>query len=267
MLGSVSDAEDLLQDVWLRWQRSDRAAVREPEAYLATTTTRLAINALTSARARHEGYVGTWLPEPVDTSADPQLGAERAAAVDLAMLLLMEQLTPTERAAYVLREAFDYPYAVIAEIVEASAATCRQLVSRARKRLHSKRSEPVQETAEHRRLLESFLAAARGGDLSALESLFHQDVVSYSDSGGHRLRGVSTIPVTGAAKTARFFRAFAPRFWPEIAVEIVEANGDPAALLRRDGRPLALLAMGVGPGGIELLLWQFDPAKLRQFAD
>jgi DNA-directed RNA polymerase specialized sigma24 family protein len=118
MLGSVTEAEDLVQEVWLRWQLCDRSVVASPTAFLATTTTRLAINTLQLARVRRETYVGPWLPEPVDTSADPYLGAERGEALEFAALLLMDKLTPSERAAYVLREAFDYSYGHIAEIVQ-----------------------------------------------------------------------------------------------------------------------------------------------------
>ncbi|MFD0539026.1 sigma factor-like helix-turn-helix DNA-binding protein [Actinomadura luteofluorescens] len=121
MLGSATEAEDLVQDVWLRWQTYDRAAVADPAAFLATTITRLAINVLQSARVRRESYVGPWLPEPVDTGADPYLGAERGEALNLAVLMLLERLSPTERAAYVLREAFDYPYPQIAEILQAGS--------------------------------------------------------------------------------------------------------------------------------------------------
>ena len=123
MLSSATEAEDLVQEVWLRWQKCDRSAVDNPAAFLATTTTRLAINALQSARVRRETYIGPWLPEPVDTSADPYLGAERGEALEFAALLLMEKLTPNERAAYVLREAFDYPYAQIAGILHLSEKT------------------------------------------------------------------------------------------------------------------------------------------------
>ncbi|MEV4808785.1 sigma-70 family RNA polymerase sigma factor [Micromonospora avicenniae] len=133
MLGSASEADDLLQDVWLGWQATDWSVVNDPGAFLATTTTRLAINELQSVRARRETYVGPWLPEPVDTSADPFLGAERGEALELAVLMLMEELTPPERAAYVLREAFDYPYAQIADILQSTEPAVRQMVSRARK--------------------------------------------------------------------------------------------------------------------------------------
>src|SRR5438034_5680420 len=135
MLGSATEAEDLVQDVWLRWHTSDRSSVINPAAYLATTITRLAINASQSARARRETYIGPWLPEPVDTSADPHLGAERGEALEFATLMLMEKLTANERAAYVLREAFDYPYAKIGDVLQSTEPAVRQLVSRARKRV------------------------------------------------------------------------------------------------------------------------------------
>src|SRR4051795_5368463 len=160
MLGTVADAEDIVQDTWERWQGADRASVREPAAFLATTTTRLAINQAQSARVRRETYVGPWLPEPVDTSAAPLLGAERGEALEFAVLVLLEKLTPTERAAYVLREAFDYPYAQIAEIIQTTEVTARQYVSRARKHLAAERKAPV-DPDEQRRLLAAFVRAAQ----------------------------------------------------------------------------------------------------------
>jgi RNA polymerase sigma factor (sigma-70 family) len=171
MLGSASEAEDIVQDVWLRWQTADRSVVLDPPAFLATTATRLAINLAESARSRHERYVGPWLSEPVDTSTDPQLGAERGQALEFAVLLLLEKLSPTERAAYVLREAFDYPYRQIADILQLEEANTRQLVARARQHITDGRRTPVS-SAEQRRLLEAFIAAAERGDLSTLEALF-----------------------------------------------------------------------------------------------
>src|SRR5262249_11767151 len=135
MLGSAAEAEDVVQDVWMRWQSTNRNVVENPPAFLATTTTRLCINVAQSAHSRRESYIGTWLPEPVDTSADPGIGAERGEALKLAVLLLLEKLTPTERAAYVLREAFDYSYDQIASILQMEEANVRQLVSRARKHI------------------------------------------------------------------------------------------------------------------------------------
>jgi len=135
MLGSAAEAEDIVQDAWLRWQGTDRTAVVDPPAFLATTTTRLAITFAQSARSRRETYIGPWLPEPVDTSGDPRLGAERAEALEFAVLLLLEKLSPTERAAYILREAFDYSYDQIAHTIRSTEANARQLVSRARKHI------------------------------------------------------------------------------------------------------------------------------------
>ena len=132
MLGSAAEAEDIVQDVWLRWQTADRSLVRDAAAFLATTTTRLAINVMQSARSRRETYVGPWLPEPVDTSADPRLGAERGQALAFGILVLLEKLTPTERAAFILREAFDYPYRDIANVLRLEEANARQVVTRAR---------------------------------------------------------------------------------------------------------------------------------------
>ncbi|MFD4605869.1 RNA polymerase sigma-70 factor [Streptomyces sp. NPDC058464] len=262
VIGSAAEAEDIVQEAWVRWQNTDRAGVREPAAFLATVTARLAINFTQSARVRRESYVGPWLPEPVDTSGDPQLGAERAEALDMAVLFLLEKLNPVERAAYVLREAFDYTYRRIADIVETSEANARQLVSRARKRLTAERREPVG-SAEHRRFLEVFLAAAQHGDLPVLEEVLTEDVVSYADGGG--IRGASKIPVVGRPHVSRYLAAFAPRFWPQSQVRWVEANGRPAVLVSASGNPLALLTADVSERGIERLMWVMNPAKLAPY--
>lgn len=265
MLGSVNDAEDVVQDAWLRWQSyEDRDAVRNPEAFLATTTARIAINLAQSARARHETYVGPWLPEPVDTSQDPALGAERAEALEFAVLLILEKLSPTERAAYVLREAFDYPYPQIAEIIQVKEPTARQLVSRARKRLEAERRKPVA-GHEQQRLLEAFVAAARTGDLSTLERLFAADVVSYSDGGG-AVRA-SRIPVFGRERVAKYIHAFADRFWQGIRVSQVQANGQAAVVLSHgeDEIPIAILTVSASPEGINQVLWMMNPEKLAGF--
>jgi RNA polymerase sigma-70 factor (ECF subfamily) len=182
MLGSAAEAEDMMQDAWMRWQSTDRKGIHDAPAYLATITTRLAVNVRKSARSRREGYFETWLPEPVDTSADPGLGAQRGEALELAVLLLLERLAPTERAAYILREAFDYPYDEIGEILKVSEANARQLVTRARKHIAEGRRRRVDEVAQ-RRLLNAFIAASQKGELALLESLFASDVVSYSDGG------------------------------------------------------------------------------------
>jgi RNA polymerase sigma-70 factor (ECF subfamily) len=262
VLGSAVEAEDIVQEAWLRWQNTDRSGIHEPAAFLATVTARLAINFAQSARVRRESYTGPWLPEPVDTSVDPQLGAERAEALDLAVLFLLEKLNPVERAAYVLREAFDYPYKRIAEILETSVANTRQLVTRARKRLAAERREPVSRTA-HRRLMEVVLAAAQTGDLAVLEDVLTEDVVSYSDGGG--MRGASKIPVFGMPHVSRYLAAFAPRFWPPSDVRWVEANGRPAVLVSEEGNAKALLCVDVSARGIERIMWVMNPAKLAPY--
>ncbi|MEU3297562.1 RNA polymerase sigma-70 factor [Streptomyces longwoodensis] len=262
VLGSAAEAEDVVQEAWLRWQNTDRAVVHEPAAFLTTVVTRLAINVAQSARMRRESYVGPWLPEPVDTSQDPHLGAERAEAVEMAVLLLLEKLNPVERAAYVLREAFDYPYARIADILETSEANARQLVSRGRRHLGAERKESVTPAA-HRRLLEVFLSAARTGDMAVLEDVLTADVVSYTDGGG--IRGASRIPVVGRTHVSRYLAAFAPRFWPQSTTRLVEANGLPAVLVEADGKQVALLCLDIGPQGIQRLMWVMNPAKLTPY--
>jgi RNA polymerase sigma-70 factor (TIGR02957 family) len=259
MLASATEAEDLLQEVWLRWQATDRAAVVNPAAFLATTTTRLAINTLQSARARRETYIGPWLPEPVDTSADPYLGAERGEALQFAAMLLMEKLTPTERAAYVLREAFDYPYAQIADMLRSNEPAVRQLVSRARKHVAGERRAPVSAAAQ-RELLTTFVAAARSGDLAALERLLTADVTSLSDgNGAHQ---VSRHPVVGAVRVARFLTTISSWFWDGIDVQWVTTNGQTSAVLRRDGALLAVLTVSASAEGIDQVLWMMNAAKL-----
>lgn len=262
VLGSAVEAEDIIQDVWLRWQKTDRSDILEPSAFLTTITTRLAINFSQSARVRRESYVGPWLPEPVNTAADPQVGAERAEALEMAVLLLLEKLNPVERAAYVLREAFEYPYRRIAEVLETTEANTRQLVSRARKHLSAQRKERVN-PADHRRLLEVFLDAARNGNLAELEQILATDVVSYSDGGG--VRGASKIPVVGRTHVSRYLVAFAPRFWPQAQLRWTEANGRPAVLIASAGSAVALLSLDVSTEGIDRIMWIMNPAKLAPY--
>ncbi|MEU9833538.1 RNA polymerase sigma-70 factor [Streptosporangium sp. NPDC048047] len=259
MLGSAAEAEDLVQDVWLRWQGCDRAAVDNPAAFLATVTTRLAINESQSARARRETYVGPWLPEPVDTGADPYLGAERGEALEFAVLVLLERLSPTERAAYVLREAFDYPYRQIAEIVGASEPAVRQLVSRARRHVLEGRRAPVARD-EQRRLLTAFVTAARSGDLDALEEILAADAISYSDGGG-AVRA-SRFPVVGATRVAKYVRAFASHFWDGVDVRYASTNGQTSALLSRDGEVFTVLTVDASAEGIDRVLWMMNPSKI-----
>ena len=184
MLGSAAEAEDIVQDVWVRWQTADRNVVRNAAAFLVTTATRLAINVKQSARSRRETTGVSWLPEPVDTGADPPLKSERGQALASGMLLLLERLTPTERAAYILREAFDYPYREISNVLRLTEANARQVVTRARQHLANGRRIAASSPTEHRRLLYAFIAAAQTGDVDGLEGLLAWDVVSTSDGVG-----------------------------------------------------------------------------------
>ncbi|GAB1339596.1 RNA polymerase sigma-70 factor [Streptomyces sp. E-15] len=261
VLGSVTEAEDVVQDVWERWQGADRDAVRDPGAFLATVTTRLAVNVARSARVRREAYVGPWLPEPVDTSVDPQVGAERGEALELAVLLVLQRLNPVERAAYVLREAFDYAYGEIAGMLRLSPANTRQIVSRARKRVTAERRAPV-DAAQHRRLLDAFVAAARDGDVAALESVLSADVVAYADGGG--MRGVARLEVVGAERVARI-SAFARTFLPGAVYGVAEVNGRPGLRLVQEGVTVALVDVSVGPDGVDGLYWVLAPDKLRAY--
>lgn len=259
MLGSATEAEDLVQEVWLRWQTYDRASVVNPAAFLATTTTRLAINTLQSARVRRETYIGPWLPEPVDTSADPYLGAERGEALELAALLLMEKLTPNERAAYVLREAFDYKYDQIADVLQASEPAVRQFVSRARKHMASERRTPVTAAAQ-KQLLTTFIEAARSGEMAELEKLFAAQVTNLSDGNG-RVR-ISRQPVVGAARVAKYLQAIA-WFWDGVEVEWLSTNGQTSALLQADGVMYGLLTISASNEGIDQVIWIFNPEKIK----
>ncbi|MFC8682582.1 RNA polymerase sigma-70 factor [Microbacterium ureisolvens] len=263
MLGTVADAEDIVQETWIRWQNADRTDIREPAAFLATVATRLSINATQSAHARRETYIGPWLPEPVNTDADPSLGAERGEALQFAILLMLEKLTPTERAAYILREALDYPYERIADVVGATVASARQLVSRARKHLASARRAEVA-AAEQRRLLEAFLVAAQKGDVSSLERLFAEDVVSYTDGNGVKL--AARIPVAGRSRVAKFVAAFSGHFWTGKTIDWVEVNGQPAATLSEGGTVTTIVTVTAAEDGIRQLLWVMSPDKLGHVA-
>jgi len=262
MLGSAAEAEDVVQDVWMRWQSTNRNTVENPPAYLATTTTRLCLNLAQSAHTRRETYVGTWLPEPVDTSVDPGIGAERGEALRLAVLLLLEKLSPTERAAYVLREAFDYPYSEIANILQLQEGNVRQLVSRARKHIADGRRASVS-LNEQRRFLEAFVSAAQKGDMAGLEHLFAEDVVSYSDGGG--LVRAAGIPVTGRKRVATFIAAVSTWCWKGVTIDWVEANGQATVLIVRDGVPIGL-TIDAAAEGIKEIMWFLRPSKLAAVA-
>ena len=235
------------------------STVEKPSAFLVTTTTRLCINATQSAHSRHEIYVGVWLPEPVDTSGDPLIGAEHDEALRLAVLLLFEKLSPSERAAFVLREAFEYSYGQISEILQMDEANVRQLVSRAHKHVTDLRHASV-DLSEQRRLLEAFIAAARRGDMIGLEGLLAADVVSYSDGGG-LVRAAGT-PVSGRKRVATFVASVSTWLWKGVTVSWVETNGQAAVLLSRNGVPVTLGAIDASAEGIHEIMWFLRPSKI-----
>ena len=263
MLGSVAEAEDIVQEAWLRWQQTDRSNVRNPAGFLTTVTARLALNSAASARVRREQYVGSWLPEPVDTSADPSLGAEKAEALEGAVLMLLEKLTPEQRAAYVLREAFGYSHDEIAEILATTPANARQLFSRAKKHVQSSRREPV-DPAEHRALLEAFVAAAQNGDVKRLEQVLSANVVSTSDGAGIAPRAARR-PVAGRDDVARFVAGWA-NWWTDTTLTWLETNGQASVLVKRGDAALAVLSISTSKSGIDQLLWVMAPDKLTRVA-
>ena len=238
MLGSVAEAEDVAQEALLRLTRQE-GPIDEPAAWITTVVTRLSINVLRSARARRESYVGPWLPEPLleDPAPDPASRAELADSLSLAFLVLLERLTPVERAAYLLREVFGYDYAQIAGVIEVSEVNARQLVTRARKHLEASRPRFDPDEAARDALLERFLAAAEEGDLEALEELLAKDAVLYADSGGKAM--APQEPLVGAALIARFMAAVAqgPPGAGEFESRRVRVNGQPGRLLRGPREP------------------------------
>jgi RNA polymerase sigma-70 factor (ECF subfamily) len=260
MLGSAAEAEDIVQDAWLRWQGTDRSAVIDPPAFLATATTRLAITFAQSAHSRRETYIGPWLPEPVDTSGDPRVGAERAEALEFAVLLLLEKLSPTERAAYVLREAFDYSYDQIAHTIRSSEANARQLVTRARKHISEGRRKAVS-SYEQKRLLNAFVVASQKGDLPALEKLFTSDVVSYADGGG--ALHVARLPVAGRDRVANYFASVGAFMGRGVTIQWIETNGQTSALVLRNGAVTAVATIEASAEGIFRILLMMRPSKLK----
>jgi len=238
MLGSVAEAEDVTQEALLRLTRQG-GDINEPAAWMTTVTTRLSINVLRSARVRRESYVGPWLPEPLveDPAPGPASRVELADSLSLALLVVLERLTPTERAAYLLREVFAYEYAQIAEIIEQTEVNARQLVARARKHLDASRPRFDPDEAAREALLERFLAAAERGDLEDLEELLAKDAVLYADSGGKAM--APPEPLVGAALIARFMAAVAQARPSSEQFENrrVRVNGQPGRLLRGPAEP------------------------------
>ncbi|MEV6907419.1 RNA polymerase sigma-70 factor [Amycolatopsis sp. NPDC051071] len=262
LLGSAAEAEGAVQDAYLRWAGAERESIESPRAWLAKVVTNLCLNRLTSARARRERYVGPWLPEPVLTS-DGTLGpletAEQRNSVSLAMLVLLEQLSPAERAVFVLKEAFGYSHREIAAILDVSEVNSRQLHSRARRDLTRADERRVSNPRQLETLVESFLAAARDGDLAGLEKLLTDEVTAWSDGGGKVT--AARRPVHGAERVARLYAGmFAGA--ARVSIEIGEVNGGPAVIAAAGGTLYGILGFEVVDGRIAGLRAVANPDKL-----
>lgn len=265
LLGSLHDAEDVLQEAYLRWLDVDRESVAEPRRYLSRVVTRLALDRLRARQAARETYVGPWLPEPVPTDPSP-FGpldtVELRETLSTALLLLLERLTPPERAVYVLHTAFALPYAEIAEVLDRSAADCRQLHRRAVARLAEDRPRFTAGPAEQRRLLNAFLAAAQQGDLARLTALVAADATAWSDGGG-RARAARN-PLHGADRIARFFAGIYGRPGRAVHGVPVELNGAPALLVTWSTGVRYTLAATAADGRITGLYLVGNPEKLTR---
>lgn len=257
LLGSAQEAEDVIQDAFLRW--NDAESVENPPAWLAKVVTNLSLTRLTSARARREIYVGPWLPEPVLTTDDPGDSVAVQDAVSMAMLTLLERLTPTERAVFVLREAFDYSHREIAEILDISEAYSRQVHRRAGIRIGSVDRRFTADRAEQRELVERFLAAAQHGDVAGLEKLLAADVIGTADSGGKA--PAARRPIVGRDRLARYVAGGITKFGVDVA--LAEINGGPAILGRLDGALIGVLVFEIADGQISAVRTVANPDKLR----
>jgi RNA polymerase sigma-70 factor (ECF subfamily) len=264
MLGSAADAEDVLQETWLRWTKVDVGQVRDARAYLVRITTRRALDRLRTLRRRKEVYVGPWLPEPLLTAPDVAEDVELAESVSMALMLVMETLSPTERAVFVLREAFDVGYDEIAAAVGKSTAAVRQIAHRAREHVEARRPREVVSPAEARAAVESFRHAVETRDLQGLLDVLAPEVVLISDGGG--VKRAAPRPITGADKAARFIIGGLGRARVALTGEPTVVNGHPALVLRVDGDVDGVLAMQVEQGRISGLYYVRNPRKLTRIA-
>jgi RNA polymerase sigma-70 factor, ECF subfamily len=261
MLGSATEAEDVIQEAYVRWSRQRQEEVVAPSAYLTTIVTRLCIDQLRSARVRRETYKGPWLPEPVEAEApDPGAGAELADSLSLAFLVLLEELQPVERAAFLLHDVFDYPYDEIAGIVDRSETACRQLVSRARRRVDAPRRRFDADHAHGRELTRRFLVACGTGDLDGLLELLSNDVVVWTDGGG-KVRAAMR-PVTSPYRAARFLLAVTRRIPEGVSAREVDLNGQPGMVFDENGRVTMALALDVHGDRVVAVRVVTNPDKL-----
>ncbi len=267
MLGSVSEAEDVVQEAFLRMHQTQQRdePITSPRAYIATLVTRLAIDQLRSARVRRERYVGEWLPEPVVTEPSPAERAETADSLSLAFLVLLESLSPQQRAAFLLREVFEYPYAEVAEFIGTDVDSTRHLVARARNHVRERRPRYYASPRQREELAQRFFAAAGQGDLRALEALLAQDVALHVDGGG-KVPAVAR-PVNGRERVARTLSAgmsALARFG--VRIQVTEVNGQPGAIaLDPQDRLVGVMGLDIADGQIQTIHSVANPDKLRHF--
>ena len=264
MLGSLADADDVLQEAYLRWSRDNREAVQSPRAYLLSVVTRLCIDQRQSIEARKLTYVGPWLPEPVvePVASDPSVALETAESVSMALLLVLESLSPVERAAYLLRRIFDYDYDVIAQVLDKSEPSCRQIVSRAEQRIHARRPRFDPDPAQAERLTAAFLQACSTGDLNGLVQILASDAVLYSDGGGKAAAALA--PIRGADRIARFFLGILKKAPPGMEIRRVRVNGQPGLVTIVDGQLSLVLTLDVVDGRIANCFVIRNPDKLAR---
>jgi RNA polymerase sigma-70 factor (ECF subfamily) len=263
MLGSVMDAEDIVQEAYLRWQAAPRAEVISPKSFLSTVVTRLCIDELRSARVRREQYAGPWLPEPIVTEEQPM--EEHAALADslsLAFLVLLENLSPTERAVFLLRDVFDYDYIEIARMVDKSEANCRQILSRARRKIRE-RQRPYQPSHQHvTTLLERFVQAAQNGDMHGLLELLADDVTLWSDGGGKT--AAARNPVHGPDRVARLVVGLMKKAPPQTEFRLAYVNGKPGVVIYVFGQPYTVSSFDFDGDKIAAYRVIVNPDKLRR---
>lgn len=269
MLGSVADAEDIVQDAYLRWQAALEVDVRDPRAYLATIVTRLSINQLRSARSQRETYVGPWLPEPLvtDHATDPSEPVELAESLSMAFLVMLERLSPLERAVLLLRDVFDFEYAEIGRIVDKSEANCRQLLVRAKKHLGAAETRFDVDRAQAERLMQRFTQAAGAGEIDGMVAVLAEDITLWADGGG-KVKGAALRPIHGAEAVARFVAGVLQRFVPaERVMRAAEINGEPAYIVYASGELLAAMIFHIQHDRIHTIYAIGNPDKLRAVAD
>ncbi len=264
MLGTVTDAEDMVQETFLRWQQTPQTQVKSAKNYLATTITHLCIDHLRSARVRREQYVGPWLPEPLLTQQDPAAQVELANSLSMAFLVMLERLSPIERAVFLLREVFEYDYPEIAQIVGKSAENCRQILRRSRQHLTTERPRFPVSRQQHEQITAQFLDASTQGNLQGLLTLLAKDVTFWSDGGGQVVAALK--PLHGSMKVARFLLAI-QRKWPVVSrADLVEINGQLGIVLRTENNIDSVITFEIGAGCIQTIYSIRNPAKLKQLS-